>query len=305
VNAIRRRYKKPPALSGGFFCRRAAPRQKAAPLGGSALREARERGGFFIGILVRSLFFAFAVKPPPPALPGFDPRQVLVAGVDAHLPPVPDERLTPAALRRRFAAPPAWQPELHSEPRFADRAPAAAAVLVPLVERAGGLTVLLTERTMHLSTHSGQVAFPGGKVDPEDADAAAAALREAEEEVALPRRFVDVIGQLPVYVTGTQFIITPVVALVREGFVLRPKPDEVAHAFEVPLAFMMNPAHHRRHRVERDGQMREWYSMPWVEPARADRAAGESPPAPGSEVERFIWGATAGMLRNFYRFLAA
>ncbi|MFT4193278.1 NUDIX hydrolase, partial [Ottowia sp.] len=213
--------------------------------------------------------------------------------------------LAPAALRRRFAAPPDWQPELRREPRFTDRAPAAAAVLVPLVERPGGLTVLLTERTAHLSTHSGQVAFPGGKVDPQDVDAADAALREAEEEVALPRGFVEVIGQLPVYVTGTQFIVTPVVALVRPGFVLHPNPDEVAHAFEVPLAFLMNPAHHRRHRFEWAGQVREWFSMPYVEPARAEPAAGESPPEPGSEVERFIWGATAGMLRNFYRFLAA
>jgi 8-oxo-dGTP pyrophosphatase MutT (NUDIX family) len=239
------------------------------------------------------------------ALPDFDPRRVTVAGVDAHLPAVPAERLTPAALRQRFAAPPAWQPELRREPRFADRTPAPAAVLVPLVQRPGGLTVLLTERTMHLSTHSGQVAFPGGKVDSGDASAAAAALREAEEEVALPRGFVEVIGQLPVYVTGTQFIVTPVVALVRPGFVLHPNPDEVAHAFEVPLDFLMNPAHHRRHRFESGGQTREWFSMPYVEPVRAERAAGESPPAPASEVERFIWGATAGMLRNFYRFLAA
>ena len=238
-------------------------------------------------------------------LPSFDPRRVSVSGVDAHLPAVPVERLAPTALRQRFAAPPAWQPELRREPRFTDRAPAAAAVLVPLVERPGGLTVLLTERTANLSTHSGQVAFPGGKVDPEDADAADAALREAEEEVALPRSFVEVIGQLPVYVTGSQFIVTPVVALVRPGFVLHPNPAEVEHAFEVPLAFLMNPAHHRRHRFEWQGQVREWYSMPYVEPARAEPAAGESPPTPESEVERFIWGATAGMLRNFYRFLAA
>jgi 8-oxo-dGTP pyrophosphatase MutT (NUDIX family) len=239
------------------------------------------------------------------SLPDFDPRRVTVAGVDGHLPPVAPERLTPAALRQRFAEPPPWQPELRREPRFADRAPAAAAVLVPLVQRPDGLTVLLTERTAHLSTHSGQVAFPGGKVDAEDADATAAALREAEEEVALPRGFVDVLGQLPVYVTGTQFIVTPVVALVRPGFVLRPNPGEVAHAFEVPLAFLMNPAHHRRHRFEWDGQVREWFSMPYLEPARAEPAAGESPPEPASAVERFIWGATAGMLRNFYRFLSA
>ncbi|MFV0680103.1 NUDIX hydrolase [Ottowia sp.] len=242
-------------------------------------------------------------------LPSFDPRQVPVAAVDDHLPPVTIERLTPGALRQRFARPPVWQPEVRREPRFMDRPPAAAAVLVPLVQRADGLTVLLTQRTAHLSTHSGQIAFPGGKVDKADVDAADAALREAEEEVALARRFVDVIGELPAYVTGSQFTVTPVVALVREGFVLRPNPGEVACAFEVPLAFLMNPAHHRRHQMDWEGQVREWFSMPYVAPARADAAAGESPPAlgpmSGHAVEHFIWGATAGMLRNFYRFLSA
>jgi 8-oxo-dGTP pyrophosphatase MutT (NUDIX family) len=238
-------------------------------------------------------------------LPHFNPREVPVTGVDAHLPAVPAERLTPQALRHRFAVPPVWQPELRQEPRFADRAPAAASVLVPLVDRPGGLTVLLTERTANLSTHSGQVAFPGGKVDPEDRSVVDAALREAQEEVDLPRTHVDVIGQLPVYVTGTQFIVTPVVAVVRPGFVLHPNPHEVAHAFEVPLAFLMNPAHHRRHRLEWEGQSREWFSMPYVERVRVEPGTGESPPMPDSEVERFIWGATAGMLRNFYRFLSA
>lgn len=238
-------------------------------------------------------------------LPSFDPRRVPVVGVDGHLPPVPPERLTPAALRQRFHTPPAWQPEVRQELRFADRPPAVAAVLVPLVNRPSGLSVLLTERSAHLSTHSGQIAFPGGKVDASDADATDAALREAEEEVDLKRDFVEVIGQLPVYITGTQFIITPVVGVVREGFVLHPNPDEVAHAFEVPLSFLMNPAQHRRHRFEWDGQAREWFSMPYVEPVRADRAAGESLPVPATDIERFIWGATAGMLRNFYRFLSA
>ena len=241
----------------------------------------------------------------PTLLPSFDPRRVPVTGVDDHLPQVPPAQLAPEALRRRFAAPPAWQPEVRREPRFSARAAAAAAVLVPLVERAGGLTVLLTERTTNLSTHSGQIAFPGGRVDPGDASVVDAALRETEEEVGLPRGFVDVIGTLPVYITGTQFTVTPVVGLVREGFVLHPNPDEVAHAFEVPLAFLMNPAHHRRHHFEWDGNVREWFSMPYVEPARADAAAGESSPTPESPVERFIWGATAGMLRNFYRFLLA
>lgn len=233
-------------------------------------------------------------------LPNFDPRQVPMTGVDSQMPPVPAAALTPAALRQRFAVPPPWQPELRFEPRFAERRPTQAAVLLPLVERPAGLTVLLTERTQNLSTHSGQVAFPGGKVDPEDSGAVAAALREAEEEVALPRSFVEVIGELPVYVTGTQFIITPVVGLVRPGFALRPNPAEVASAFEVPLAFLMNPAHHQRHRLQWEGQVREWFAMPYAEQVQAAAGAGE--PAP---VERYIWGATAGMLRNFYRFLSA
>jgi 8-oxo-dGTP pyrophosphatase MutT (NUDIX family) len=224
-------------------------------------------------------------------LPNFDPRRIPVIGVDAHLPAVMPDQLQAAALQQRFANPPHWHPELVLEHKFADRLPAHASVLVPLVmhERP---TVLLTERTAHLTTHSGQIAFPGGKADETDADAAATALREAHEEVGLTEPFVEVIGTLPTYTTGTMFIVTPVVALIKPGFVLQPNPDEVADAFEVPLDFLMNPANHRRHALEVEGARREWFSMPYTDAA------------PGSR-ERFIWGATAGMLRNFYRFLAA
>lgn len=232
-------------------------------------------------------------------LPSFDPRHVPVTGVDDHLPAVPSDRLTPQAMRQRFETPPAWQPEVRREPRFADRPAATAAVLVPLVQRPAGLSVLLTERSANLSTHSGQVAFPGGRKDAEDPDVVHTALRETHEEVGLPRHYVDVLGQLPVYVTGTRFIVTPVVGLVREGFQLKPNADEVAHAFEVPLAYLMNPAHHRRHRFEWDGQVREWFSMPYQETAPL------MPTPQGMDSERFIWGATAGMLRNLYRFLLA
>lgn len=225
---------------------------------------------------------------------GFDPRTMPVLGTDAALPAVPAESLTPEALRQRFAAPPAWEPEVRAEPSLlrGSLPPAAAAVLLALLPRPQGLSVLLTERTQQLSSHAGQVAFPGGRMDAGDASAADAALREAQEEVGLERRFVEVIGQLPVYLTGTRFAVTPVVALVREGFALRHNPQEVASVFDVPLAFLMNPAHHRRHRIIFDGQAREWFSMPYDD----DRAGG---------VQRFIWGATAGMLRNFYRFLSA
>lgn len=231
-----------------------------------------------------------AIPPDTPLskLPNFDPRQVPVIGVDYHLPAVDAAQLTPQALRRRFAHPPAWSPEVWAEPRFTDRKPAAASVLVPIVTREEPM-VLLTERTAHLSTHSGQVAFPGGKRDETDADAADTALREAEEEIGLPRALVDVIGNMPTYKTGTMFIITPVVGLVSPDYRLMLNPHEVADAFEVPLAFLMNPAHHRRHRIEFSGASREWFSMPYVDGPH----------------ERFIWGATAAMLRNLYRFLSA
>jgi 8-oxo-dGTP pyrophosphatase MutT (NUDIX family) len=221
-------------------------------------------------------------------LPNFDPRQVPVLRVDADLPAVAPEALRPDALRARFASPPAWQPELRHERRFMDRPVAHASVLVPIVMRERP-TVLLTERTAHLSTHSGQVAFPGGKRDETDTDDAHTALREAQEEIGLAPELVEVLGTLPTYTTGTQFIITPVVALVTPGHELTLNEHEVADAFEVPLDFLMNPAHHRHHAFEVAGVRREWYSMPYRD----------------GDLERFVWGATAAMLRNFYRFLSA
>lgn len=218
----------------------------------------------------------------------FDPKTVPVIGIDADLPAVAPQVLTPAALRARFSDPPTWVPEVAREPRFTDRAPRHAAVLVPVVLRKDP-TVLLTQRTAHLSTHSGQVAFPGGKVDDDDADEVAAALREAQEEIGLDPAWVEVLGNMPHYVTGTAFIVTPVVALVQPGFALQPNPEEVADVFEVPLAFLMDPANHRRHAMEWEGRPRQWFSMPYPDPAG----------------ERFIWGATAGMIRNLYRFLRA
>jgi 8-oxo-dGTP pyrophosphatase MutT (NUDIX family) len=220
---------------------------------------------------------------------------VPVVGTDAHLPPVEAARLTAAALRERFAAPPAFTPEFPGDGGlFAGRTPAAASVLVPLVERADGLHLLLTRRTDHLRDHAGQISFPGGRVESHDADAVATALRETEEEVGLARTHVDVIGTLPHYTTVTAFVVTPIVAIVRPPFSLALDTFEVAEAFEVPLPFLMNPAHHRRHRVELDGVMRQFLSMPW------HGAGGD-----GQTREYFIWGATAAMLRNLYGFLRA
>jgi 8-oxo-dGTP pyrophosphatase MutT (NUDIX family) len=221
-------------------------------------------------------------------IPAFDPRQVPVHGWDHHLRAIAAEQLTPSALQERFAAPPPWQPEVREEPPFTDRAPKDAAVLVALVMHPEP-TVLLTQRTDHLSTHSGQIAFPGGKLDPGESFEQAA-LREAQEEIGLDGG-VSVLGTLPRYITGTAFHIVPVVGIVQPGANLRPNPDEVADVFEVPLAFLMNPAHHARHEFEFQGHRRQWFSMPWL-----DTQTGQ---------ERFIWGATAGMLRNLYRFLAA
>ena len=218
----------------------------------------------------------------------FDPQQVPVFQVDTHLAAVPAQHLTPAALQARFANPPLWQPELVRERKFLDRAPAQAAVLLGLVMR-DEPTVLLTQRPSHMSTHAGQIAFAGGKSDEADVDAAATALREAHEEVGLDARHVQVLGVLPEYVTGSAFHVTPVVALISPNMALQLNAHEVADAFEVPLAFLMNPAHHRWHRHEFEGVTREWLSMPYQY----------------GEQLRFVWGATAGMLRNFYRFLRA
>jgi 8-oxo-dGTP pyrophosphatase MutT (NUDIX family) len=226
----------------------------------------------------------------------FDPQAVPVLGTDSDLPAVPPEQLTVHAVRERFSRPPAWSPEFTGDGlRLGDRPPAPASVLVPLVEHAGELRVLLTQRTAHLKDHAGQVSFPGGRREADDADAVETALREAHEEIGLQREHVEVIGFLPVYTTVTSFAVTPVVALVRPGFALTLDAFEVAEAFEVPLSFLMTPAHHRRHVVEIDGLRRQFLSMPWTPPG----------PDPGPPRSFFIWGATAAILRNFYRFLAA
>ncbi len=228
-----------------------------------------------------------------------DPHAVPVIGTDSHLPPVAAQRLTALALRERFRAPAPWVPELAGDGAQAPATPAPsqlarpASVLVPLVQRDSGLHVLLTRRTDHLRDHAGQISFPGGRAEPFDATAAATALREAAEEVGLPEHHISLLGELPHYTTVTGYLVTPVVALVHPPFELKLDPFEVAEAFEVPLQFLMTPAHHQRHRFEFEGQQRDFFSMPW-------RGTGTD----GVARDYFIWGATAAMLRNLYGFLS-
>ncbi|MFN4142613.1 CoA pyrophosphatase [Aestuariivirga sp.] len=162
-------------------------------------------------------------------------------------------------------------------------APKPAAVLVPLVSRADGLHMLLTERQPHLSRHAGQVAFPGGRIDDTDESPVAAALRETEEETGIARSFVEPLGFLDTYLTSTNYRVVPVVGIVRPGFTVVPHAGEVADVFEVPLAFLMNPGHHARHSRDYQGRERFYYAMPWQ--------------------GRYIWGATAGMIRNLYSLM--
>jgi len=154
-----------------------------------------------------------------------------------------------------------------------------AAVLIPVVER-DAPTVLLTQRAVHLPDHAGQIAFPGGKIDKSDATPLAAALREADEEIGLAAGYIEPIGYLDLYLTTLGYRIVPVLARVRPGFSLTLNRSEVDDTFEVPLAFLMQEANHQRHSREWQGMTRTYYAIPFG--------------------ERYIWGVTAGILRNLY-----
>ena len=226
-----------------------------------------------------------------------DPHLAERLGCDGHLPPVTQERLPRDALIQRFAAPPPWQTDADNELWIRAKEFVPASVLVPLVMR-DQVSVLLTQRTAHLSKHAGQISFPGGRQEPTDPDPVATALREAQEEVGLDPSRVRVLGTLPTYATGTGFMVTPVVGLIdpledeMQRLKLQADANEVADIFEVPLPFLMNPQFHHRHALDVSGARFEFFSMPWRPPHEQDR-------------EYFIWGATAAMLRNFYRFLSA
>ncbi len=195
-------------------------------------------------------------------------------------------RLTKEEIERRLAQdlPPA--PDANVLPRYRhppERVPTPAAVLVPLINRPAGLTVLLTQRAAHLHDHAGQISFPGGRVDEGDSNRAHTALREAEEETGLARDLIQLIGQLPEWDIQTGFRVTPVVGWIEPPVQFSPDPFEVAEVFEVPLSFLLNPDNHRRHSDVINGRQRHYYSMPYE--------------------GRNIWGATAGMLHMLYRLL--
>jgi len=189
-------------------------------------------------------------------------------------------RLDPAGSERRGDL------DLNPDVEWPTRRPLTpAAVLVPLIDRPEGAMVLLTQRTDHLSDHAGQISFPGGRVEPEDTGPVATALREAEEEIGLDVCHVEVIGRLDIYETGTGFSITPIVGIIDPSFSLNLDSFEVADVFEVPLDFVLDRRNHEHHSRTFDGVERHFHALPYQ--------------------NRFIWGATAGMLVDLYEKLCA
>lgn len=176
-----------------------------------------------------------------------------------------------------------WTPDV--EPFFFQRALRDAAVLIPVIDHGNHATVLLTKRAERLKNHSGQVAFPGGRVDATDPSPEDTALRETEEEIGLDRSFIDVIGRMPDYLSSSGYRIAPVLSIVRPGFLLTINADEVDDAFEVPLSFLMDPSNHGRDSRVWDNKERFFYTMPYG--------------------ERNIWGVTAGIIRTVYERLYA
>ncbi|HEY3074103.1 MAG TPA: CoA pyrophosphatase, partial [Burkholderiales bacterium] len=158
-----------------------------------------------------------------------------------------------------------------------------ASVLVPIVAHPEGLTVLFTQRTVHLKAPSGQVSFPGGRAEPGDASAEFTALRESQEEIGLRPEQVEILARLPDYITRTGYQVTPVVGLLTPPLELAPDPREVEEVFEVPLAFLLDPRNHHRQTRELEGRSVGFYEMPYG--------------------RYYIWGATAGMVLNLYRQL--
>lgn len=217
----------------------------------------------------------------------FDPKLLAIHSYGSEL-ALPSDRMSPSFLRDRFQQEIDWLPENTKESSlFSGDHFRPASVLLPLLPRENGLHMLLTQRATHLHHHGGQISFPGGRVDPEDTSAEHTAIREAQEEIGLFEKQIELLGRLPQYFTATGFCVTPVVAIVHPPYEFRADPVEVASIFEVPLAFLMNPNNHQLRELEmpETGGKRQFYAMPYE--------------------EYFIWGATAGILRNLFHFLRA
>ncbi len=205
--------------------------------------------------------------------------------------PLAPASLEPDFICSAFSSPVKWQ----VEPIFAQSFQAdtvqfdnviEAAVLFPLVSRPSGLHVLFTRRASHLYDHAGQISFPGGRIEPTDSDAVAAALRETHEEIGVAPEFIQLIGSQPGFLTSTRFTMKPIIGLIRPGFTITPDKTEVAEVFEVPLSVLMDTSLHRLHQANLpDGGHRFYFSISWH--------------------SYFIWGATAALIRNFYHYLAA
>lgn len=223
-------------------------------------------------------------------VPEFDPRVQPIVKVQA-LQPLMVDAMQLDFICQAFTRTIKWQ----VEPLFADAFLAdtthydnvvRAAVLMPLVQRPSGLHVLFTRRASHLYDHAGQICFPGGRIEPLDADEIAAALRETHEEIGVSPEFIQLIGTQPGFLTSTGFTMKPVIGMIRPGYTLTPDLAEVAEVFEVPLSVLMDPAQHHLHRVQfPDGDFRHYFSITWQ--------------------SYFIWGATAALIRNLYHYLAA
>lgn len=216
----------------------------------------------------------------------FHPQEVPAEPV-ADFGAIAPEHLQPAALRARFQASRIWTPDTRlDEQRMHEQAFRPAAVLIPVQETANGPEIVLTRRSAQLRHHAGQISFPGGRYEDSDADLITTALRETREETGIREHEVEVLGTLPLYRTGTGYEVTPVVGLLHSGAIWAGDASEVTEIFTVPLPFLMDDAHHFLHRYAlAQEQIRHFYSMPYH--------------------DYFIWGATAGMLRNLYHFLRA
>ena len=226
----------------------------------------------------------------------FNPQQAVIRQRFETEPTLDPLLFSPELLRSHFAKKLTWHPEETDENRHIKASQliekrglsgyeTRAAILIPIVMRQQGPMILLTKRSQSLSAHAGQISFPGGKFSPEDQNLFATAKREAKEEVGIEDSQIEILGKFPEYWTISGYRVTPVAALVQQGFTLRLNSNEVSQVFEVPMSYLMNPLNFDLRSWESDQGRRHFYTV--------------------SFEDHFIWGATAAVLRNFYLFLIA